>query len=297
MNISINENLKKLRKQKGNTQEEVAVHLGISMQAVSKWERGESYPDITLLPALALYYNVTADKLLGIEENAINAKIKEYMTKHEVSHKQEKMKEMLQIVNEIQEANPKIAQIVKEVRNIAAQANTLAVSAVDVSEQAGDAGRSFKVVAEEIRTLSIKSEASVAHSADIIEKSAALTDVFNNLIREISDIMAAGAKIQQMSKLTGELQVSSVEMLRIYKIFNDIALQMYLVALNANVEAVRTGGDWGKIFGGIAEKIRDLAQHSQAYAADSVGIIQGNAALVRDLNSMVNELHDVFAWI
>ena len=81
MNISINENLKKLRKDKGNTQEELAEHLGISMQAVSKWERGEGYPDITLIPAIALYYNVTADRLLGMDETAVNAKIQEYEAK------------------------------------------------------------------------------------------------------------------------------------------------------------------------------------------------------------------------
>ena len=81
MNITICENLKELRKQKGNKQEELAEHLGISMQAVSKWERGECYPDITLIPALALYYNVTSDQLLGMEENIINAKIEKYVIK------------------------------------------------------------------------------------------------------------------------------------------------------------------------------------------------------------------------
>lgn len=88
MNITICENLKELRKQKGNTQEELAEHLGISMQAVSKWERCEGYPDITLIPALALYYNVTADKLLGMEENVINAKIQEYIEKDNEIRKQ-----------------------------------------------------------------------------------------------------------------------------------------------------------------------------------------------------------------
>ena len=81
MNITICENLKKLRREKGNTQQELADHLGMSVQSVSKWECGGGYPDITLIPAIALYYNVSADKLLGMDEKVIEAKIKEYETK------------------------------------------------------------------------------------------------------------------------------------------------------------------------------------------------------------------------
>lgn len=79
MDITINENLKRFRRERGNTQEELANHLGISVQAVSKWERNEGYPDITLLPAIASYYDTTVDDLLGCSEIEKNRKIEEIM--------------------------------------------------------------------------------------------------------------------------------------------------------------------------------------------------------------------------
>ncbi len=61
------ENLKKYRIAKDMTQEDIAGHLSITSQSVSKWERGESYPDITLLPALADILEISIDSLIGMD--------------------------------------------------------------------------------------------------------------------------------------------------------------------------------------------------------------------------------------
>ncbi len=53
------------RRKKGITQEDLAAYMGVSKPAVSKWESGQSYPDITLLPVLASYFNMSVDDLIG----------------------------------------------------------------------------------------------------------------------------------------------------------------------------------------------------------------------------------------
>ena len=64
-----NERLKNLRKAKDLTQEQMAEYIGISAQAVSRWECGATCPDIFVLPQIAELLCITVDELLGIDEN------------------------------------------------------------------------------------------------------------------------------------------------------------------------------------------------------------------------------------
>ena len=64
MNETIGNRIAKFRKAKGMTQEELANHMGVSSQAVSKWENDASCPDISLLPRLGKVLGVTTDELL-----------------------------------------------------------------------------------------------------------------------------------------------------------------------------------------------------------------------------------------
>ncbi|MDR3310385.1 MAG: helix-turn-helix domain-containing protein [Oscillospiraceae bacterium] len=66
--MNIAKTIKNLRRAADRTQQQLADALGVSFQAVSKWERGEGYPDITLLPRLASLLGVTTDVLLGVDE-------------------------------------------------------------------------------------------------------------------------------------------------------------------------------------------------------------------------------------
>lgn len=69
--IKINENIRKFRKEKGIGQEALANALGVTIQAVSKWETSGSMPDITLLPQIAEFFGVTLEELFyGREDDA-----------------------------------------------------------------------------------------------------------------------------------------------------------------------------------------------------------------------------------
>jgi transcriptional regulator with XRE-family HTH domain len=62
--INIAKVLVNKRKEKGITQDELANYLGVSKASVSKWETGQSYPDVTFLPQLAAYFNISIDELI-----------------------------------------------------------------------------------------------------------------------------------------------------------------------------------------------------------------------------------------
>lgn len=65
--LRIAENILRLRKAAGKTQEELASYLGVTKAAVSKWETGQALPDVAMLPKLATYFGVTVDELMGYE--------------------------------------------------------------------------------------------------------------------------------------------------------------------------------------------------------------------------------------
>ena len=65
MLICLGENIRNLRTERGITQEKFGYELGVSAQAVSRWENGATYPDITMLPMIADFFDVTLDELMG----------------------------------------------------------------------------------------------------------------------------------------------------------------------------------------------------------------------------------------
>jgi transcriptional regulator with XRE-family HTH domain len=66
--MKFNEKIKFMRKSKDLTQEQMAEYLGVSPQAVSRWECGVTSPDISTLPQIAQLFNISVDELLGVDQ-------------------------------------------------------------------------------------------------------------------------------------------------------------------------------------------------------------------------------------
>ena len=79
MSTIIGDNIKKMRRERKITQEALAAHLGLSCQAVSKWERGDSLPDISVIVPLANFFRVTTDEILGVNVARRESDIQQYL--------------------------------------------------------------------------------------------------------------------------------------------------------------------------------------------------------------------------
>ena len=82
MKINIGANIKRLRGEKGVTQEQLAEAMNVTCAAVSKWERGETYPDITALQPLAYYFGVSLDELMGYDKEKVDEEIERVISEY-----------------------------------------------------------------------------------------------------------------------------------------------------------------------------------------------------------------------
>ena len=69
MQLNLGTNIRQLRRRDKKTQEALAEALGVTSQAVSRWESGGSYPDMNLIPSIANFFHVSIDELFGYEND------------------------------------------------------------------------------------------------------------------------------------------------------------------------------------------------------------------------------------
>ncbi len=84
--LRLGENIKKFRTQRELTQEQLAELLGVSAQAVSRWENGTTYPDITLLPTIASCFEISIDEIMGFDTACKEERIKATLKENRLLH-------------------------------------------------------------------------------------------------------------------------------------------------------------------------------------------------------------------
>lgn len=105
--MSIGSTIKRLRREKNITQEQLAEYLGITSRAISQWECDRTAPDISQLPALCHIFDVSSDVLLGIDIEKNNGEIKKYLDKARNLCHQGKWEEYTAILREANKKYPR----------------------------------------------------------------------------------------------------------------------------------------------------------------------------------------------
>ena len=162
--IHIAENIARERKEKGVTQEELARFMGVSKAAVSKWETGNSYPDVHFLPQLTAYFNISLDELMGYEPQLTDEEIRTLYTKLIDEFAAKPLDEMLErcrvIVKKYNACSSLLYQIATLLLNYAPEAEEDAQKNAIIAEAKALFVR-VKELAEniELRRLALQSEA------------------------------------------------------------------------------------------------------------------------------------------
>ena len=69
MQLDLGHKIRELRRRDGRTQEALAEALGVTSQAISRWESNGGYPDMEMIPAIANFFHVSIDELFGYHDN------------------------------------------------------------------------------------------------------------------------------------------------------------------------------------------------------------------------------------
>ena len=104
--------IRKYRKERNMTQEEMAYRLGVTTPAVNKWEKGNTYPDITMLAPIARLLNITLDELLSFREEITEEELKNYVQEIDRRLKCEPYEEVFQWAREIIERYPNCKMLI-----------------------------------------------------------------------------------------------------------------------------------------------------------------------------------------
>lgn len=109
--MQIGETIRKYRKERNMTQEEMAKRLGVTPPAVNKWENGNSYPDIMLLAPIARLLDISVDTLLSFRGELTDEEIRQIMSEADEKFKNHSYEEAFAFIRKMLEKYPNSEQL------------------------------------------------------------------------------------------------------------------------------------------------------------------------------------------
>ena len=159
------------------------------------------------------------------EKNTVNAKLVNELSKKSKEHAikgNEKIEDMIKSIDGIKVSSDNISNVIKVIENIASQTNILALNASVESARAGDAGKSFSIVAEEVRNLAIRSQGAAQETAHLIRESILRVDEGTKIARSAVEAFdTILSDITEMSEFINEIDSSSLEQTNLISAVNN----------------------------------------------------------------------------
>ena len=196
---------------------------------------------------------------------------------------EEKTTETSVIIGELEEKSIKIGQILDTIKNISEQTNLLALNAAIESARAGEAGRGFSVVSDEIRKLAEQSQESTKEIAEIISDVQNKTNNAVSVMNESSKEVDAGAKV---------VNIAGTSFHEILKMVREIAEQIYQISNSITEITVGTKDSVTSVnnIQNISMKIADESQTISAAAEEQLASVEEIASSSKLLSKMSEDL-------
>ena len=147
------------RHKRGITQDELAAYMGVSKAAVSKWETGMTYPDITLLPQLATYFNISIDELIGYEPQMTKEQIRVLCRKLATDFSTQPIEKVREQCQEITKKYFSCFPLLYQIGSLYVNYSPLVENKATAKEMLEDASRLFERVKSETDNVDLAKQA------------------------------------------------------------------------------------------------------------------------------------------
>lgn len=182
------EGLNDIMRQVNHSSDQVAAastQLSTSAQALSQG----TIEQASSVEELAARISEISDQAKHTASRALNVRSQTHHTGEEVSLCNQQMKKLMDAMEKIQNSSDKIGKIIKTIEDIASQTNILALNAAVEAARAGNAGKGFAIVAQEVRDLAGKSTEAAQNTSALIEHSTDAVNVGTEIASHTADIL------------------------------------------------------------------------------------------------------------